>query len=124
VTDTAPEAKVRGDDDRLMQVMTNLLSNAVKFSSRGNSVEVGVSRQDGSLEVKIRDHGSGILEQLRDRIFEKFSRLNSSDGQQVGGTGLGLSISKSIVEQHGGDIGVEADAGKGATFFFRLPESR
>ena len=48
--------------------------------------------------------------------------MNLSDGQQVGGTGLGLSISKSIVEQHGGDIGVEADTGKGATFFFRLPE--
>ena len=50
--------------------------------------------------------------------------MNSPDGQQVGGTGLGLSISKSIVEQHGGDIGIEPDTGKGATFFFRLPESK
>ena len=123
VTDRVTEAIIRGDDDRLMQVITNLLSNAVKFSARGDSVEVGVSRLNGSLEVKIHDQGPGIPEQFRDQIFEKFSRMNSSDGQQVGGTGLGLSISKSIVEQHGGDIGVEADTGTGATFFFRLPES-
>jgi len=74
------------------------------------------------LEVKIRDQGPGISDQFREQIFEKFSRMNLSDGQQVGGTGLGLSINKSIVEQHGGDIGVEADTGKGTTFFFRLPE--
>ena len=124
VIESTPEAIIRGDDDRLMQVMTNLLSNAVKFSSRGDSVEIGVSRQNGSLEIKICDQGPGIPEQFRDKIFEKFSRMNSSDGQQVGGTGLGLSISKSIVEQHGGDIGIEPDTGKGATFFFRLPESK
>ena len=122
VTDMVPEATIQGDDDRLIQVMTNLLSNAVKFSSRGDSIEVGVSRQNGSLEVKIRDQGPGISDQFREQIFEKFSRMNLSDGQQVGGTGLGLSINKSIVEQHGGDIGVEADTGKGTTFFFRLPE--
>ena len=124
VIESTPEAIIRGDDDRLMQVMTNLLSNAVKFSSRGDSVEIGVSRQNGSLEIKICDQGPGIPDQFRDKIFEKFSRMNSSDGQQVGGTGLGLSISKSIVEQHGGDIGIEPDTGKGATFFFRLPESK
>ena len=124
VIESTPEAIIRGDDDRLMQVMTNLLSNAVKFSSCGASVEIGVSRQNGSLEIKICDRGPGIPEQFRHKIFEKFSRMNSSDGQQVGGTGLGLSISKSIVEQHGGDIGIEPDTGKGATFFFRLPEFR
>ena len=124
VIESTPEAIIRGDDDRLMQVMTNLLSNAVKFSSRGDSVEIGVSRQNGSLEIKICDQGPGIPDQFRDKIFEKFSRMNSSDGQQVGGTGLGLSISKSIVEQHGGDIGIKPDTGKGATFFFRLPESK
>ena len=70
----------------------------------------------------IRDPGFPTNSEIK--IFEKFSRMNSSDGQQVGGTGLGLSINKSIVEQHGGDIGIEPDTGKGATFFFRLPESK
>jgi len=102
--------------------MSNLLSNAVKFSSRGDTFEVNVSRQSGSVLVSASDQGQGIPEQFKDRIFEKFSRMNPLGGQQVGGTGLGLNISKSIVEQHGGEIGVDSVVGKGAKFFFRLPE--
>ena len=122
VGESTPGPKIMGDDDRLMQVMSNLLSNAVKFSSRGDTFEVNVSRQSGSVLVSASDQGQGITEQFKDRIFEKFSRMNPLGGQQVGGTGLGLNISKSIVEQHRGEIGVDSVVGKGAKFFFRLPE--
>ena len=122
VRDALPGVEVQGDEDRLMQVMANLLSNAVKFSSRGDAVEIGVSRQECFVRVGINDNGPGIPKQFRDRIFDKYSQADASDSRQAGGTGLGLSICKTIVEKHGGDIGIDTEDRKGSTFFFRLPE--
>ncbi|WP_096662999.1 PAS domain S-box protein [Polaromonas sp. AET17H-212] len=116
------ELRVQVDSDRLAQVVTNLLSNAVKFSPPGGMVEVHVKRAGLGVRVEVRDHGPGIPEEFRKRIFQKFSQADSSDTRQKGGTGLGLNISRAIVERLGGSMGFDSKAGIGSTFFFELPE--
>lgn len=116
------KVQVNVDSDRLTQVITNLLSNAMKFSPPGGAVEVHVSRGGIGVRVEVRDHGPGIPEEFRKRIFQKFSQADSSDTRQKGGTGLGLNISRAIVERLGGNIGFVTEVGVGSTFFFELPE--
>ncbi|MHB8667395.1 MAG: PAS domain S-box protein [Burkholderiales bacterium] len=119
-----PGAKVHADGDRLTQVLTNLISNACKFSPAQSTVDIGVSAQGERLRVDVIDHGPGISEAFRKRIFQKFSQEDSSDMRQKGGTGLGLSISSAIVEGLGGEIGFDTEVGKGSTFYFYLPQWR
>jgi signal transduction histidine kinase len=118
---TAPGgACVRADADRLMQVMDNLLSNAAKFSPPEGVVTVGMERADGRLRISVQDRGSGIPEEFRSRIFERFAQADTAGARS--GCGLGLSISKAIVEQLGGRLDFESAVGHGTTFFFDLPE--
>jgi PAS domain S-box-containing protein len=124
VTAAVPEAKIQGDGDRLAQVLTNLISNACKFSPCGSSVDIAVSRQGDQLRVEVTDHGPGISEEFRKRIFQKFSQADTTNARKEGGTGLGLSISKAIIERLGGRIGFFSEPGKGATFYFELPQWR
>ncbi|MBE0615453.1 MAG: PAS domain-containing protein [Burkholderiales bacterium] len=119
-----PGAKVHVDADRLAQVLTNLISNACKFSPVEGSVDITVSGHDERCFVGVVDHGPGISEEFRKRIFQKFSQEDSSDMRQKGGTGLGLSISKAIIEGLGGEIGFETEVGGGSTFYFYLPQWR
>ncbi|SDN13496.1 PAS domain S-box protein [Polaromonas sp. JS666] len=117
------ELMVRADGDRLTQVVTNLLSNAMKFSPSDGVVEIHAGRSaSGGVRVEVRDHGPGIPEEFRKRIFQKFSQADSSDTRQKGGTGLGLNISRAIIERLGGSIGFETRNGEGTTFYFELPE--
>lgn len=119
-----PGAKVHADSDRLAQVLTNLVSNACKFSPAQSSVDIAVSETGARFRIDIIDHGPGISNTFRERIFQKFSQEDSSDMRQKGGTGLGLSISKAIVAGLGGEIGFETEVGKGSTFYFYLPQWR
>jgi len=122
ITDCVQDASVRADEGRIMQVMNNLLSNASKFTPDGGTVELSSVRHDHSIRITVRDYGPGIPEDFRSKIFDRFSQADSSDTRSVGGTGLGLNIAKLIVEKHGGSIGFTTAEGKGATFFFDLPE--
>lgn len=119
-----PDLQVNVEADRLTQVVTNLLSNALKFSPAGGTVDVHVVRAGLGVRVEVRDHGPGIPEEFRTRIFQKFSQADSSDTRQKGGTGLGLNISRAIVERMGGTIGFDTQLGEGTTVFFELPEWR
>ena len=112
---------VRGDIDRLVQVGANLISNAAKFSRTGDAVEVSVRRRGTLARFSVRDHGPGIPDEFRGRIFNKFAQADSSDTRQKGGTGLGLVIAKEIVDRHGGRLWFESEPGEGACFHADLP---
>ncbi|MBI5200739.1 MAG: PAS domain-containing sensor histidine kinase [Elusimicrobia bacterium] len=109
--------RVRGDEDRLAQVLTNLISNAVKFSKTGGMVRVWAVGRADRVRVGVTDSGDGIPLEFRSKIFGKFAQ---AEGHARGGSGLGLAISKAIVEKHGGEIGFDSEVGKGTTFHFEL----
>jgi PAS domain S-box-containing protein len=113
--------EVAADSDRLTQILTNLISNAVKFSPRGEEVVVAIKVRDGNVRVSVRDHGSGIPDEFKSRIFEKFAQADASDSRQKGGTGLGLSIVKQLAVKLGGEVGFKDAPGGGTIFYLDLP---
>lgn len=112
---------VNADSDRLVQVLINLLSNAVKYSPQGGTVTLQTSPAENFATVQVIDNGHGIPEEFRSKIFDKFQQVQESDAKEKKGTGLGLAICKAIVEQHGGEVGVDSAIGTGSTFWFRIP---
>jgi two-component system phosphate regulon sensor histidine kinase PhoR len=118
-------ARVRGDEDRLGQVLINLLHNAVKFSPNGGEIVVGV--REGDLDGKravivwVRDPGIGVPRADLDRIFERFYKVDRARVRGRGGTGLGLSIARHVIESHAGRIWAESVEGAGSTFSFAIP---
>ena len=115
-----PAVTIQTDPERLMQVLSNLLSNATKFSPEGAAVTVSASHEDNWVRIMVTDRGPGIALEFRSRIFQKFAQADSSNARQKSGTGLGLSICKAIIEQLGGRIGFESEAGSGTTFHIEL----
>ncbi len=116
-----PSARVRGDADRLDQVLSNYLTNAVKYSppDRPITVQLQVER-GGWARVTVQDRGPGIPPEQQAHVWELFHRMPGSAGQR-GSLGLGLYLCKTLVERHGGEVGLESEMGQGATFQFRLP---
>ena len=114
-------APIRGDPDRLIQVVTNLLSNASKFSPRGGEFRVTVDPEKRLARLSVTDQGPGIPDAFRSRIFSKFAQADGSDTRAKGGTGLGLAIAREITERHGGRLWFESAEGEGATFYLDLP---
>lgn len=111
-------ATVAIDSVRFQQVLANLLSNAIKFSPKGERVIVSVQRRHNTrVRISVKDVGTGIPENFRDHIFQKFSQADSSDKRAKGGTGLGLAITKELTEKMNGTIGFESEEGKGSTFW-------
>ena len=110
---------VRADRNRVAQVVANLLANAVKYSPDGGAVEVEAAVRNGDVRVSVRDHGIGIPDADRKRIFTKFFRGSKGLGG-IGGMGLGLAVSRDIVEAHGGRMGFESKVDRGSVFWFEL----
>jgi two-component system, OmpR family, sensor histidine kinase MtrB len=114
-----PLPPVRGDRDRLRQLVLNLLSNAAKYTVSGDEIEVRASAEEEAVVLSVEDHGPGIAPEEQRLVFEKLGRVNSG-GRSKPGAGLGLFIARSIAEAHGGTLDVRSDAGAGATFILRL----
>ncbi|MEO6458444.1 MAG: ATP-binding protein [Chloroflexia bacterium] len=118
------QLSVLGNRRRIEQVVLNLLSNAAKYSPRGSSILIGTTAREGNARVFVRDEGPGINSEEQGLIFEKFYQgdaANRVSDIRAQGLGLGLAIARSIIEMHGGTIGVIASPGKGSTFYFALP---
>lgn len=110
--------RVRGDAERLRQLVDNLISNAVKYSDAGAEVTVRAHADDGRVIVQVEDSGPGIPNEHQAQIFEKFGR---AAGSAKPGTGLGLFLARSFAEAHGGALTVDSAPGEGATFTLELP---
>ncbi len=130
VTPVAPAAVggavppiVLGDENRIRQVVANLLGNARRFTAEDSPIDlrIGVDAAAGMGWIEVADHGEGIPEQIRDKIFQRFWRADTSRARETGGTGLGLSIVASIVEALHGSVTVDETPGGGATFRVSFP---
>ena len=124
LADSNADFLVEGDRSRVVQILANLLSNAVKYSPAESAIEIDVKPFNGSSEfllINMRDHGPGIPNEDRDKLFQKFYRIDNSSTRTTAGTGLGLAITKALVELHGGEIWVESEVGEGSVFNFTLP---
>jgi heavy metal sensor kinase len=115
------EIMVFGDKARLQQLFTNLIDNAIKFTPEGGAIWVTVERDDGAVEIKIKDNGIGIPTEEQAKIFKRFYRVDKSRSRETGGTGLGLSIAEQVARAHQGRIEVNSELNQGSTFTVYLP---
>jgi signal transduction histidine kinase len=120
-TELAPSDIVMADPRRLRQVIDNLISNAVKYSPTGSKVCVRAEKKPDRWRISVHDEGPGIEPQDQQRLFQDFARLSSRPTGGEKSTGLGLAIARRVIEAHGGQVGVDSEPGRGATFWFTLP---
>ncbi|WP_145412790.1 cell wall metabolism sensor histidine kinase WalK [Paenibacillus xylanexedens] len=106
---------------QMKRVVSNLLQNAIQYSSTGGTITLTATEQGSFLQITVMDQGEGIEAEETTRIFERFYRIDKSRSKSSGGAGLGLAIAQSIVERHGGEIGVQSKKGEGSCFWFTLP---
>ena len=112
--------RIRGNSVQLHQVLVNLISNAIKFSPEGSTITIGAEHAEDDIVLRVRDEGMGVPPDMREKIFERFFRIDNSDRRMVGGTGLGLALVREIAAAHGGRVWVESP-GKGSVFCMQLP---
>ena len=112
---------VKGDSKRLRQIIINLVSNAIKYTPPEGHVAVRATMEEDSVIVSVEDDGMGISPEDQVQIFERFYRVRRPETDGIEGTGLGLAIVKSLVEAHGGEIGLESHLGEGSKFYFTVP---
>lgn len=113
-----------GSADQLVSALSNLVDNAVKYSTPGGNVRVTIGRDSDGATAEVADNGRGIPSSDLDRIFERFYRADRGRDRRTGGTGLGLAIVRHVVENHGGEVRVESQEGKGSTFRLIFPGPR
>jgi PAS domain S-box-containing protein len=118
------KTRLLGDRDRLEQVFTNLLSNAIKYSPAAHTVELEIGSSAEAITVRVRDHGIGIPQEEREKIFERYYRAVDPSTHALPGLGMGLYLVAEIVKEHGGTITVESERGNGSTFQVTLPLTR
>ncbi len=112
--------QIKGDKERLQQVMINLLTNAIKYSPSGEKVFINVEEKEGTIQVSVQDFGVGMASQHLDKVFSRYYRVQEH-AVHFKGLGIGLYISSNIIQRHEGKIWVESEPGKGSTFYFTIP---
>ncbi len=109
------------DPERIEHVLTNLIGNAIKFTPRDGKITIEAAGESGMIKVSVEDTGPGVIQQDRQKIFDKFYQSAARAPTDIAGTGLGLAIAKEIIDLHGGRIWVEGEEGRGAKFVFTIP---
>lgn len=117
-----PELEVHGDPSLLYNVWENLLTNAIKYNKENGTIHVSIFEGEKAIEVRFKDEGIGLSDEVKSRIFERFYREDSARTREIEGTGLGLSIVSSIVALHDGHVEVDSDGETGSTFTVYLPK--
>jgi two-component system sensor histidine kinase SenX3 len=112
---------VTGSERDLRLLVRNLVENALQYTAPGGKIEVDIHGEDGLAVLRVSDTGIGIPSRDRDRVFERFYRVDRARSRETGGTGLGLSIVRHVAENHQGTVSVDSELGKGSTFTVRLP---
>jgi two-component system sensor histidine kinase SenX3 len=121
VASLASRLTVSGDRRQLVSAVFNLLDNAVKYSDAGSTVRVRAKTDGRWIELSVEDDGVGIPDRDRERVFERFYRVDRARSRDTGGTGLGLAIVRHIATNHAGEVWVDSHEGEGSTFTLRLP---
>jgi two-component system phosphate regulon sensor histidine kinase PhoR len=121
--DIEPDLELVADEKALDQILINLVGNAVKYTPSGGHVEVAAFRVGERVRIEVRDDGPGIDPRHRNRVFERFYRVDPGRSRDMGGTGLGLSIVKHLVDAMHGQLGLEARSPHGSVFWFSLAGS-
>ena len=121
--DATESAEAWCDRSAMLHVLENLLTNAIRYTDAGGRIRVGILPKADLLEVTVEDTGIGIPDEARDRIFERFYRVDAARSRAVGSTGLGLSIVRHLVQAMGGSIRVESEIGVGSRFIFTVPRA-
>jgi two-component system cell cycle sensor histidine kinase PleC len=126
IVDSAPSGwpALEGDPVKLKQVFVNLIGNAIKFTEPGGRVSISSDIQEAALRIRIRDTGIGIRAEDIPLVVQPFYRVNSVLDAKHQGAGLGLPFAKSVVELHGGSLGIESEVGQGTTVTISLPLPR
>ena len=114
-------AIVLGDRDQLIMAVHNLIENAINYSPESTKVSITTHIEDGVIDIAVTDQGIGIPDAEKERIFERFYRVDPARSRQTGGTGLGLSIVKHVASKHGGEVTLWSVENVGSTFSLRLP---
>lgn len=115
--------RVNADKDKIGSVIANLVSNAIKYSPKGKNINVECRVMDGNVQVSIKDEGMGIKPQDREKLFDRYYRIETKHTQHISGFGIGLYLSAEIIQRHDGRIWVESESGVGSTFYFTIPLS-
>ena len=121
VVDADPGARAYADSEATRQVLRNLIDNALRYAPEGSEIRVSVEDRGLFTRVGVSDRGPGIPSAHRERVFERFYRVDPARSRQAGGTGLGLSIVKHLILAHGGEVGIESEVGDGTEVWFTLP---
>jgi signal transduction histidine kinase len=125
INSTKEQLTVRSDRNRIEQVLNNLILNAVDFvPSETGKIEYGAQSNGEEVLFYVKDNGTGISLEKQKNLFHKFYQIDTSVTRKHGGSGLGLAISKGIIESLGGKIWIESELGKGASFYFTIPNER
>lgn len=120
--DTNVEEKIMAYDSVMLErIMLNLLSNAIKFNSDFGKIDINISDKKNNIIISVKDSGIGIPEDMKSKIFDKFTQVSELFTRGAEGSGTGLFLVKSLVEAHGGTISVESEIGKGSNFLVKLP---
>jgi signal transduction histidine kinase len=113
--------QVIADKERIGQVISNFISNAIKYSPQEGEITISCELAENGIKVSVRDRGIGIPEEVKEKVFDRFFRVNNPEMRTYPGMGLGLYISAGIIRRHGGIIDVESNLGEGTVFYFILP---